>query len=228
MPPANALLTFALISVILIMVPGPSVMFVISRAISAGRKTALLTVVGNALGIAVQVVAVAAGLGVVLSRSIVLLSALKLAGAGYLVFLGIQAIAKSRSTRAPRIEVATSTGPIDSIALTPSLPSPDLGTRRSLVDGFIVGVANPKLIVFFVSFLPQFTVPSVGALWPQMLILGCIFVSIALVLDTIWALAAGAARNWFTSSPRRLQRLEATGGTVMVGLGLRLAFTSGD
>ncbi len=228
MPPADSLLTFALVSVVLIVIPGPSVMFVISRAISAGRRTALLTVTGNALGIAVQVICVAAGLGVALSRSIVLFSALRLVGAGYLVFLGIQAIAKSRPRKSPATEVAASTGPSDSIDHTQGLTSPALDTRRRLVDGFIVGVANPKLVVFFVSFLPQFTAPSAGALWLQILVLGSVFVLIALVLDSVWAMAAGTARNWFASSPGRLQRLQATGGAVMVGLGLRLAFTSGD
>ncbi len=231
MPPTDSLLTFALVSVVLIVIPGPSVMFVISRAISAGRRTALLTVAGNALGIAVQVTTVAAGLGVVLSHSIVLFSAFKLIGAGYLVFLGIQAMAKSRSRKPqgePGAEVVASTGPSDSTGHKPGLTSPALDTRRSLVDGFVVGVANPKLIVFFVSFLPQFTAPSAGALWLQILVLGSVFVLIALVLDSVWAMAAGTARHWFASSPRRLQRLQATGGAVMVGLGLRLAFTSGD
>ena len=96
--------------------------------------------------------------------------------------------------------------------------------RRWFRDGVVVGAANPKSIVFFTAILPQF-VDRHGAVPVQMAVLGGVFVAIALVLDTLWALAAGSARHWFASEPRRLERLTATGGVVMIGLGARLALS---
>ncbi len=209
MPSTNAALAFAVMSVVLVVVPGPSVMFVIGRAISAGRRAAVITVAGNGVGIFVQVLAVAAGLGTIVSRSILAFAAIKLLGAGYLAYLGLRAILD----RKYHVNADT------------SVSEPKV-FRRVFLDGFVVGVANPKSIVFFAAILPQFTNRSSGNLQLQMAVLGTIFVGIALVLDTVWALLAGTARNWFASSPKRLQRLEAAGGGVMIGLGLKLALTS--
>ena len=91
------------------------------------------------------------------------------------------------------------------------------------VDGFVVGVANPKVIVFFASILPQFVEPDGAPAALQMAMLGAVFIAIALVCDSTWGLLAGTARQWFARSPRRIERLAATGGAVTVGLGLRLA-----
>jgi threonine/homoserine/homoserine lactone efflux protein len=197
---------FAALSLALIVVPGPSVMFVVSRAVTLGRRAALVTVVGNSTGAFVQVLLVAAGLGVVVERSIVVFSVIKLIGAGYLVYLGLKAI-RGRRQLAHALDAALATGP-----------------RRSVfVDGFVVGLANPKVIVFFMSILPQFVVPRGAPAGLQITLLGAVFVSIALVSDSTWGLAAGTARQWFARSPQRLERLGATGGLVTVGLGLRLA-----
>jgi threonine/homoserine/homoserine lactone efflux protein len=197
---------FAALSLALIVVPGPSVMFVVSRALTLGRRAALVTVVGNATGFFVQVLLVAAGLGVVVERSIVVFGAVKLVGAGYLVYLGVRSILDRRKLGRP-VGAAEPPGP-----------------RRSVfVDGFVVGLANPKAIVFFASILPQFVEPDGPPAAVQMAMLGAVFVAIALVCDSAWGLLAGTARQWFAGSPRRLERLAATGGAVTVGLGLRLA-----
>ena len=203
MPP---LAGFAALSLALIVVPGPSVMFVVSRAVTLGRRAALVTVAGNATGFLVQVVLVAAGLGVVVERSIVVFSAIKLVGAGYLMYLGVKAIVERRTLALPP-DASTAPGP-----------------RRSVfVDGLVVGLANPKAIVFFASILPQFVEPDGAPAALQMAMLGAVFVAIALVCDSAWGLLAGTARQWFARSPRRIERLAATGGVVTVGLGLRLA-----
>ena len=207
MVPAANLLAFALAALILIAMPGPSVLFVIGRTLALGRKGGLLSVLGNAAGEMVQVAAVALGVGVVLAQSLLLFSLVKFAGAAYLVYLGIQAI--RHRGRGPT-------------AANPANPS---STARVLREGFIVGATNPKSIVFFVAVLPQFVDYSAGAIPVQLATLGGVFLLIALVSDSGWALVAGTARHWFARSPRRIAGLSTTGGVMMIGLGGTLALT---
>lgn len=202
------LLAFAAFSAVLIAIPGPSVLFTVSRALMVGRRGALLTVVGNAIGASMQIVAVAAGIGAIVQRSVEIFTVVKLAGAGYLVFLGIQAIRHRRSL-------------FD--ALQVAIP-PSRG-RRMFRDGFVVGLTNPKCIVFFVAVLPQFVDRSASAVPLQMLIVGAIFPAIAVVFDGTWAVVASAARAWFVRSPQRLATIGGVGGLAMIGIGTRLAFT---
>jgi len=208
MPAADSFVAFAAVSFALIIVPGPSVMFVVSRAIAHGRRAALFTVAGNALGVYLQLLLVAVGLGVIVERSAVVFSVLKLAGAAYLVWLGVSAI-RHRASLAKQ-EVAVSAA---------QLP------RSSFLDGLIVGVANPKAIVFFMAILPQFVDPQGAPAALQMMMLGLVFVAVALLSDGMWGIAAGTARQWFSNSPKRLERMSSAGGVVMIGLGVRLAFT---
>ncbi len=204
---AAALGAFAVTAAVIIAVPGPSVLFVISRGVALGRRAALLTVVGNAAGVLLLVLAVAAGLGAVLERSAVLFDGVRLLGAAYLVYLGIDAI-RHRKALSTVLDVA---------AVRPS--------RHLLREGFVVGVTNPKLVVFFTAVLPQFVRPDAGPVPVQLLVLGGVFVAIALVLDSLWALAAGTARAWLSARPHRLERLGGAGGLVIVGLGVRVALT---
>jgi threonine/homoserine/homoserine lactone efflux protein len=205
----SQVLAFALLSVVVIAVPGPSVLFTIGRALTVGRREALLTVVGNAIGVYLQVVAVAVGIGVVVERSAAVFTAIKLVGAAYLVYLGVQAIRHRRKVTE---------------ALAEGMPAV-LPSRRAMRDGIVVGVANPKSIVFFVVALPQFTDPAAGGVPLQMLVLGALFPVIALVLDSVWALLAATARTWFSRSPRRLELVGGTGGLMMIGLGATIAVT---
>jgi threonine/homoserine/homoserine lactone efflux protein len=207
MLPLQNLLAFALVSALLIAVPGPSVLFVIGRSLALGRRGGLLSVLGNAAGELLQIAAVALGLGVVLAESVLLFTVVKFAGAAYLIYLGIQAVLHRRG------------GP----------PGPDPSrpatTRRILREGFIVGATNPKSVVFFVAVLPQFVDHSAGAIPGQLALLGATFLAIALVSDSVWALAAGTARQWFARSPRRVAAVTTTGGVMMIGLGGTLALT---
>ena len=200
------LAAFALASVILIAIPGPSVLFVISRAVVLGRRAALATVIGNCAGVYVQVAAVALGIGVVIQRSAAVYTAIKLVGAAYLVWLGVRTFRRRRS-----------------LALALGAPVSPKSDRRILREGFVVGVTNPKAAVFFAAILPQFTDPSLGHIPLQMLVLGVVFMAIALVLDGAWALAAGTARERLVASPARLEAIGGAGGVVLVGLGLGLA-----
>ncbi|GAB3462270.1 LysE family translocator [Actinophytocola sediminis] len=203
----NQVLAFAALTVVLVLLPGPSVLFAIGRALSVGRRAALLTVAGNAGGCYLQVVAVALGVGTVVERSAAVFTVVKLAGAAYLVFLGVQAIRHRR-----RVTDALRSTPVHSAG-------------RSLRDGFVVGLLNPKSIVFFVVALPQFTDPAAGNVPVQMLLLGALFPLVALVLDSGWALVAATARSWFARSPRRLELVGGAGGLMMIGLGTSLAIS---
>ena len=209
MVPASHVLAFAVVVTVLIAIPGPSVLFTISRALTVGRRGALLTVAGNELGLCVQVVAVAFGVGAVVERSAEIVTAVKLAGAVYLAYLGVQAI---RHRRSMAEALAARVAPVRPL--------------RAVRDGFVVGVANPKTIVFFVAGLPEFTTTAPGHLPVpvQMLILGALFPVIALVLDSGWAAVAGTARQWLVASPRRLL-IGGSGGLVMIGLGVSIAAT---
>jgi threonine/homoserine/homoserine lactone efflux protein len=208
MPPADHMLAFLAAGWLMIVIPGPSVLFVISRGMALGRRAAVATVVGNAAGVYVQVVALVLGLGAVLERWSGLHDALRLVGAAYIVVLGVRALRHRRALAA---------------ALGQPVAAMPIG--RILREGFIVGVTNPKLAVFFTAVLPQFTDPARGHLSVQLLVLGSILVAIALISDSMWGLAAGTARDWLGRSPRRLEALGGTGGLVMIGLGVRLAMT---
>ena len=207
MLPLQNLLAFALVSALLIAVPGPSVLFVIGRSLALGRRGGLLSVLGNAAGELLQIAGVALGLGVVLAESVLLFTVVKFAGAAYLIYLGILAVLHRRGGPA---------GPDSSRPAT---------TRRILREGFIVGATNPKSVVFFVAVLPQFVDHSAGAIPVQLALLGATFLGIALVSDSVWALAAGTARQWFARSPRRVAAVTTTGGVMMIGLGGTLALT---
>jgi threonine/homoserine/homoserine lactone efflux protein len=202
------LAAFALASLILIAIPGPSVLFVITRGVVLGRRAALATVLGNCAGVYVQVAAVALGLGVLVERSAVVYDTVKLVGAAYLVWLGVRTFQRRRS-----------------LALALGAPVTPKSDRRILREGFVVGLTNPKAAVFFAAILPQFTEPSLGHVPLQMLILGIVFVVIAMVCDSAWALVAATARERLVSSPRGLAAIGGAGGVVLVGLGVGLAVT---
>ena len=203
----GTIIAFALVSIPLILAPGPSVLFVISRSLSLGKKAGVLSVVGNELGGLVVVVAVAFGVGIIVAQSIVVFTIVKIAGAAYLIYLGIQAIRH----RGDRANAAT-----EAIAPRPAW--------RLVLDGFLVGVSNPKTIIFFIAVLPQFVNYSADNIPLQMFVLGVVFVIIAFLCDAIWALLAGVARDWFARSPRRIATLSATGGVIMIGLGAAALF----
>ena len=206
MPDMQALVAFAVMSFVLIVVPGPSVLFVIGRSLALGRRGGLLSVLGNELGGLPLVLLVSVGLGAVVAQSAMVFLVVKLLGAGYLVYLGVQAIRHRR---------------VDTGAMTAS--GQGGSSWRVLREGFIVGVTNPKTIVFFVAVLPQFVSPESGSVAVQMAILGLVFTAIAFACDACWALVASAARQWFATSPRRLSTMRATGGGMLVGMGATLA-----
>jgi threonine/homoserine/homoserine lactone efflux protein len=206
--PTTHLLAFTVTALVLIAIPGPSVVFTVSRAITLGRSAGVATVAGNTVGAFTQVVAVAFGIGPLVERSVALFTVLKLAGAAYLVFLGVQAIRHRQSLA-------------EALGATIERKT----TTRIVIDGFTVGVTNPKVIVFFAAMLPQFVDRQAGNVPMQIILLGAIFAGIALISDSTWALAAGTVRNWLGRSQRRLELIGGVGGLAMIGIGARLALT---
>jgi len=172
-PTFAALATFSLASLLLILIPGPSVLFVIGRSLALGRRGGLLSVLGNELGVLPLVAAVALGVGSIVAESIAVFTVVKLAGAGYLAYLGVQAIRHRRDGA-------------EGMTAGPSHPDPGWKVVR---QGFLVGVTNPKTIVFFVAVLPQFVDLHSGNVPVQMMVLGVIFAVLAFACDSIWALA---------------------------------------
>lgn len=207
MIPAANLLAFGLASIPLIVIPGPSVLFTIGRSLSLGRLGGFLSVIGNVAGAIVITVLVAFGLGTLLEESVLAFTIVKFVGAAYIIFLGIQAIRH----RKQKADAATT-------------PMPGRGPWRTVWEGFGVGVTNAKSIIFMVAVLPLFVDRSSGNIPVQILLLGLVFALVALLSDSAWAFAAGAARDWFAKSPRRVEVLGATGGVMMMGLGAAALF----
>lgn len=205
---ADQLLTFGLAAFILIAIPGPSVVFVIGRALSYGRPAALASVAGNSLGLLTIVVLVAVGLGVIVQESIEVFLVLKLAGAAYLVWLGIEALRHRHDFQMADLPGGTG-----------------MTVGRSMRQGYLVGVTNPKGFMILGAMLPQFVDRGAGHVQLQMLLLGLLAFTIGILSDSVWALLASRLREWFARSPRRGAAIGATGGLSMIGLGVGLAVT---
>lgn len=200
----SRIVEYIIAAMIIILAPGPSVLFVIARAIAWGRKIAVFTVAGNVTGAFVLSSLVAFGLGPILSSSELAYSAVQWGGGAYLVYLGISAI------RARKIHAA------DMRNQGGSVPT----FWRSVRDGFWVGALNPKGLVFYAAVLPQFVDIERGHVTSQLLLLGALFSILAFISDGTWGLLAGTARAWLASDEKRLENLRSTGGIVMITLGL--------
>jgi threonine/homoserine/homoserine lactone efflux protein len=205
---SGQLLGFALASLVLIVVPGPGVLFVVGRALAHGRKSALATALGHAAGNYMVAACVAVGLGALLERSAQAFLIVKIAGALYLIWLGIHAF-RRRKSLAEAMAVAA---------------SPQEGWR-AVRDGAVVGITNPKAYILFGAILPQFVNRSAGHVPEQMLLLAVVSVIIGAVSDCSWGFAASAVRAWFARSPRRVEMVGGVGGLAMIGVGVTVAVT---
>jgi threonine/homoserine/homoserine lactone efflux protein len=211
MLPTRHLLEFLLTVYVLIVIPGPSVLFVISRGVALGRRAALASVLGNTGGLSLQLVLVAIGIGSIVASSDAVFTAVKLLGAAYLVYLGARNILRRKSL---------------SSLFTPAAAAEPKPLRRIIREGFFVGATNPKGVLMFTAILPQFIERSQGHVTLQLALLGSICVVIGLLSDATWAIASGSARQWFGRSPRRLERMTGAGGAMLIALGFGLALTS--
>ncbi len=199
---------FGLVALVVIAIPGPSVVFTVARALTYGRAVALTNVVGNSLGLLVALVLVVLGLGEVVATSDVVYDVVKFGGALYLVYLGVQALRHRHAIS------VTKEGGGEATPLRPV---------TALRQGFMVGFTNPKGYVMFVALLPQFLDRSRGHVSLQMLLLGLIAFVIGLCSDSLWALLASQLRRWFNASPKRGRTLGTVGGMSMIGLGVAVA-----
>lgn len=204
----DRLLAFAAVALLLVLIPGPSVLFIVTRAVTLGRPAALTTVLGNTTGQYLQVTAVALGIGVLIERSVLAFSAVKLLGAVYLVILGVR-------TLRHRHQLGSQ------LTFRPAASD----RRRVWRDGLVVGITNPKTAVFFAAVLPQFVFRSQPAVPLQILLLGLVWVGIALVVDSCWALLAVRGSRLIGRSPRRAAAVGGVSGVVTSGLGVGLALT---
>jgi len=206
----SRLVEYIIAAMIIILAPGPSVLFVIARAIAWGRKVAVITVAGNVTGAFVLSSLVAFGLGPILQRSDLAFAAVQWAGGIYLVYLGIDAIRKRKLHAADM----TNQGSFEPRAF------------QSIRDGFMVGVLNPKGLVFYAAVLPQFIDRDRGSVTGQLLFLGALFSILAFISDGSWGLLAGTARAWLAGEATRLETLRAIGGCVMIILGTAVIFST--
>ena len=205
MPSASTLLLFAAAATALIVVPGPAVLYIVAQSVDRGRLAGVVSALGVAAGGLVHVTAAAVGVSALLLSSTTAFAVVKLAGAAYLIGLGVHALLARRPPPAER------------------LAPPARRLRRLFVQGAVVNVLNPKTAVFFFAFLPQFVKPGAGSPALQLAMLGLLFVAIAVVSDSMWAIAAGAASSWLRVSRGFAQVQRYVSGTILVALGAATA-----
>jgi len=204
---AALLLGFVVAAVVIIVVPGPAVLFTLGRSIAYGRRAGIASVAGVTLASLVLLAVVAAGLGALVTASPVAMLVIRYAGAAYLLYLGVATIVRRKRHATVEFDPAS---------------RPPLA--RILRQGFTVGLTNPKAIAFFAAVLPQFVDPR--ASWPpivQLLVYGAFWALFGFCSDSVWALAAGSARDWFARTPTRIEALTAIGGALLVALAVILA-----
>jgi threonine/homoserine/homoserine lactone efflux protein len=207
MPDAHTLWIFAVASAGLALLPGPAMLYIVTRGVAHGRRGGIYSMLGVEAGDFLQVLAAAAGLAAIVASSAVAFTVVKYAGAVYLLYLGVRALRAGRRTE---LELGH-TGPSDG---------------RLFWEGFLVGALNPKLALFLLAFLPQFVDPSAGPVWLQTLVLGCVLQAIIMVGDTCFALAAGTAgvrlRRFVAG-----RRISVASGVLYLGLGAYAALGDG-
>lgn len=208
MIPLHTWLTFTAMALVVIVIPGPSVLFAVGRALHLGRGPALISVVGNACGPLVHTALVAVGVGAVVAASATAFTVLKVVGGLYLVWMGILAVRH----RADAL-----------VAIDDAVTSPS--ARRLLGESFTVGVTNPKTLVFIAAVLPQFADPARGSVAVQILLLGLTFAVLGVISDGLYVVVAAGARDWFARSPARLAAMRGIGGGLIGALGVVVLFT---
>src|SRR5918999_1617835 len=205
MPDSDRLALFVVAALALLVVPGPAVLYVVARSMHQGRRAGLASVLGIHVGTLVHIAAATAGLSALVVSSAAVLSAVKIAGALYLVGLGLWTL----FSRRPEAEVAL---------------GGERNLRRAFAQGIVVNVLNPKTALFFLAFLPQFVDPDASHPAVQIAFLGILFALLGLVTDSLWALAAGTAGGLLRRSRRFVRTQRYVTGTVYVGLGVATAF----
>jgi len=206
LPESGALAVFVVAALVLLVIPGPAVLYIVAQSVSRGRLAGIVSMLGIQVGGLVHVAAAAAGLSALLVRSSVAFNAVKYAGAAYLIFLGLRRILGKDEPE------------------TPGAPA-EKSLRRLFAQGVVINVLNPKTALFFLAFLPQFVDVDAGSVAVQVIVLGLLFVALALLSDSAWGVAAGTAAGWLRGNRRVLRTQRFATGGVLVGLGLVTALT---
>jgi threonine/homoserine/homoserine lactone efflux protein len=203
-PGSASVVGFVAAALVVLLIPGPGVLYVITRSLSQGQRAGLVSVLGLSVGALVHVVAATVGLSAILLASATAFGIVKTLGAGYLVYLGIRTLLASRATA----------------GMTPTTPH---SLSRLFTDGVVVSVLNPKIAVFFLAFLPQFVEPGRGAIPQQVLFLGLLYVALALVTDGAYAFLAGSLRQSLGGRVIEGPLPQYASGAVYLGLGVSMA-----
>jgi threonine/homoserine/homoserine lactone efflux protein len=206
MPSLTSLLLFAAASVALLVVPGPSVLYIVTRSVSQGRRAGLISVLGVHVGSVVHVTAAALGLSALLASSATAFMIVKYLGAAYLVWLGVQKLRRRES------------GPVEE--------APPVRGSRLFTQGIVVNVLNPKTAIFFLAFLPQFVNPSRGPVALQIIVLGACFILLGVTSDGGYALLAGTLAGRIRRTRTARRRLDRASGVVYLGLGATAALAT--
>jgi threonine/homoserine/homoserine lactone efflux protein len=204
-PNPTSLGIFVVAAILLLLTPGPAVLYIVARSVEQGRIAGLASVCGIATGTLVHVLAAALGLSALLASSALAFAVVKYAGAVYLIYIGLRRLQRA-----------------DAPAAQIELPRRSLG--RLYRDGFVVNLLNPKTALFFLAFLPQFVDPSRGAVATQIAFLGLLFTLMGMTSDALYALVAGTAGRWVKRNGRYLRWERYVTGGVFIGLGLTAAF----
>jgi threonine/homoserine/homoserine lactone efflux protein len=204
--PPEKLALFIVSSIALLVVPGPAVLYIVTRSLSQGRGAGLASMAGVNAGALTHTLAAALGLSAILVSSALAFSVVKYVGAAYLVFIGVQQFLSKK-------------GALENIELKRDSLS------RIFTQGYIVSLFNPKLALFFFAFLPQFVDARHGSVTLQMLVLGLTFVALAAISDGTYAMLSSSLGRWLNRNPKLASRQKYVTGSVYVGLGLTAALT---
>jgi threonine/homoserine/homoserine lactone efflux protein len=195
---------FLLAALILLLTPGPAVLYIVARSLDQGRLAGFVSVLSIEVGNSVHVLAAALGLSAILVSSALAFSVVKYLGAAYLIYLGLGRLFAREQAHQPAALQRQSPG-------------------RIFRQGVLVAILNPRTALFFFAFLPQFVDPSRGSVTLQLLTLGCLFVLMAIVTDGLYALLAGTAGQWLSGSRSFLQSGRYVVGIIYIGLGVTAA-----
>ena len=201
MPPLSTLPAFVAASLVLLVIPGPAVMFIVARSGAQGRRAGLISVLGVHTASVVHVLAAVGGLSAILVASSIGFSVVRVAGGAYLVCLGVRALRSAHRA---------------DVALEPAARP----ARRLFTEGFVVNLFNPKVALFFLAFLPQFVVRDHRAIWSQTLVLGMTYIALGLVSDSAYAVLGARAGRWLYGRRGTLRASRYAEGGLLIGLGL--------
>jgi threonine/homoserine/homoserine lactone efflux protein len=208
-PHLSSLSLFVVAALVLLLTPGPAVLYIVARSMDQGRRAGLVSVLGVHVGTLAHIAAAAAGLSALLAASATAFSVVKYLGGAYLIFLGVRRL-------------------LDRSGEAPSNRNRERRLRRAFLDGVVVNVLNPKTALFFLAFLPQFVDVARGGVGAQILGLGLLFVSLGLMTDGLYALGAGTAARWLRGNPRFVASERWISGSMYIGLGVAATVSSGS